>query len=314
MNKTPVEISIVIPVYSSEDCLETLIERLTEILNSLNQTYEIIMINDCSPDMSWDKIVHLSKNYRNIIGIDLRRNFGQHNAIMAGLHYSSGKFIVIMDDDLQHDPIYIPALLTKLADGYDVCYACYQLKKHSWFKNLGSWFNDKVANIVLKKPKKIYLSSYKAIQCEVVDEILKYNGPHPYIDGLLFTITRNVTQIYVEHHERFSGKGHYTLRKSLNLWLKLATAFSILPLRAAIFLGFFSSAIGFFLALYFIIRYFAGIHTPAGWPSLIVTVLFLGGIQLISLGIIGEYVGRLFLHQRKEPQFTVNKVINSSGK
>jgi len=309
-----IQISIVIPVYSSADCLEELAKQLAEVLDPLNQTYEIVLADDCSPDKSWEKILDLCKIYPAIKAVHLRKNYGQHNAIMAGLNYSSGKSVVIMDDDLQHDPVQIPVLLNELKKGYDVCYARYSSKKHSWFKNFGSWFNDKVANIILKKPKEIYLSSFKAVKREIVDEIIKYQGPYPYVDGLLFRVTRNITQIIVEHHERFSGKGNYTLRKSLNLWLKLATNFSVFPLRIATFLGFLSSGIGFILALYYIILNLAGIKTPAGWSSLMVTVLFIGGIQLVSLGIIGEYVGRMFLYQSREPQFTVNDVINHSNR
>ncbi|MDZ7723407.1 MAG: glycosyltransferase family 2 protein [candidate division KSB1 bacterium] len=307
------QISIVIPVYASMDCLKTLAQRLKDVLNPLKRRYEIILVNDCSPDKSWETILGLCQENPSIMGVNLRRNFGQHNAVMAGLQYASGESIVIMDDDLQHDPVHIPDLIHKLEKGYDVCYGRYTRKKHSWFKNFGSWFNDKVANIILKKPKDIYLSSFKALKGDVAAEILKYDGPYPYVDGLIFRVTRNITQIDIVHHERFSGKGNYTLGKSLNLWLKLATNFSIFPLRIATFLGFLSSGIGFLLGLYYIILHLIGIQTPAGWSSLIVAVLFIGGIQLVSLGIIGEYVGRLFLHKSGEPQYTINQVIHHSN-
>jgi len=147
----------------------------------------------------------------------------------------------------------------------------------------------------------------------VVDEILKYDGPYPYVDGLLFRITQNITQVSVEHHERYAGKGNYNLIKSIRVWLRLATNFSVLPLRIATFLGFVSSGIGFILALYFLFRKITG-DPPMGWASLIVTVLFLGGIQLVTIGIIGEYVGRLFLHHSKEPQFVVNEIVGKEEK
>lgn len=303
-----IQVSVVIPVYNSENCLDKLVRRLTDILGSLGKDYEIILVNDCSPDNSWQKIVELCHAYDKLKGISLRKNFGQDSAIMAGLNYSSGESVIIMDDDLQHDPVDIPFLLEGLDRGYDVCYALFDSKKQSWFKNLGSLFNGKVANMILNKPKEIYLSPYKAIKREVVEEIVKYDGPYPYIDGLLFRVTRNITQVIVQHHERYAGKGNYNLIKSIRVWMRLATNFSVTPLRVASFLGFLCSGIGIILSMVFIIQHFVNGKAPVGWASLITVVLLLGGIQLITTGIIGEYVGRLFLHHSKQPQFIVRDV------
>lgn len=304
-----IQVSIVIPVYNSEDCLDELARRLTDILGSSGKTYEIILVNDCSPDNSWQKITELCEIYDNLKGINLRKNFGQDSALMAGLNYSSGEAAIIMDDDLQHDPADIPALLGRLGEGYDVCYAFFDTKRQSWLKNLGSWFNGKVANVVLKKPKEVYLSPYKAMKRGVVDEIVKYDGPYPYIDGLLFRVTRNITQVTVQHHERYAGKGNYSLTKSIRVWIRLATNFSVAPLRIATFLGFLSSVVGFALAIFFVVRHFVNGKAPLGWASLITIVLFLGGTQLVTIGIIGEYIGRLFLHHSRQPQFIVREVI-----
>lgn len=308
-----IQVSVVIPVYNSQDCLEELAERLTTALDSLNKNYEIILVNDCSPDKSWQTILRLLENYREVKGVNLRRNFGQDNAIMAGLNYACGDAIVIMDDDLQHNPNDIKLLLSALENGCDVCYAFFDRKRQSWFKNLGSWFNDKAANIILKKPKQVYLSPYKAMIRGVVDEIIKYDGAYPYVDGLLFRVTRNITQVTVKHHKRFSGSGNYTLLKSIRIWSRLATNFSVTPLRIATFLGFVSSAAGFSLAIYYIIRKLVG-DPPLGLVTTIVAILFLGGIQLITIGIIGEYVGRLFLLNNKEPQFVVNETVEAKSK
>lgn len=306
-------VSVVIPVYNSEDCLDELAARLTEVLNDLGKTYEIVMVNDYSSDSSWGEITELCGKYGILKGINLRRNFGQDSAIMAGLNHSSGEFVIIMDDDLQHDPVDIPFLLAELVKGYDVCYARFTTKKQSWFKNFGSWFNDKVANLILKKPKEIYLSPYKAIRRGVADEIIKYDGPYPYVDGLIFRVTRNITQITATHYERYAGKGNYNLRKSMRIWLRLATNFSIIPLRIATTLGFASSGTGFILALILIIQHFLDGEAPVGWASTVVVILLLGGIQLVSMGIIGEYMGRVFLHQSKEPQFVIKEVLEKSG-
>jgi len=311
---TQIEISIVIPVYNSEGCLSELVKKLTESLDNLGKTYEIVLVNDCSPDNSWNKIVELCKVYDNLNGINLRRNFGQDCAIMAGLNNSSGEYVIIMDDDLQHDPKDIPILINGLEKGYDVCYALFESKKQTLFKNFGSWFNGKVAEIVIKKPKAVYLSPYKAIKHGVIDEIIKYDGPYPYVDGLLFRITRNITQVKVEHHERYAGQGNYNLIKSIGVWLRLATNFSVFPLRIATVLGFTTSIIGFLGGLYFIIRHVIDGQSPVGWASMIVTVLFLGGIQLVALGTIGEYVGRLFIYYSKEPQFVVREIVGKAKK
>ena len=305
-------ISVVIPVYNSEDCLDELTRRLFDVLDNLGKDYEIVLVNDCSRDNSWVKIAKLCRTNNRIKGISLKKNFGQDNAIMAGLNYSTGKSLIIMDDDLQHDPADIPALLSGLEKGCDVCYSDFSSKKQSWFKNLGSWFNDKVASIVIKKPDEIYLSPYKAIKREVVDEIVKYNGPYPYIDGLIFRTTQSITQVIVKHHKRYAGKGNYNLYNSIRVWLKLATNFSVFPLRISTYLGFMASGIGFILSIIFIIEKLVSNESPAGWVSLIVIVLFMGGIQLITIGVIGEYVGRSFLHHNKEPQYTVNKIIRDS--
>ena len=305
-------ISVVIPVYNSEDCLDELTRRLFDVLDNLGKDYEIVLVNDCSRDNSWVKIAKLCGTNNRIKGISLKKNFGQDNAIMAGLNYSTGKSLIIMDDDLQHDPEDMPSLLSRLEKGYDVCYANFSFKKQSWFKNFGSWFNDKVASIVIKKPKRIYLSPYKAIKRKVVDEMVKYNGPYPYIDGLIFRTTQNITQVNIKHHNRHAGKGNYNLSNSINVWLKLATNFSVFPLRISTYLGFIASGIGFILSFIFIIEKLLSNKSPAGWVTLVVIILFMGGIQLVAIGIIGEYVGRSFLHINKDPQFTVDKIIGVS--
>tara|TARA_B100000575_G_C23116940_1_gene645801 strand:+ start:992 stop:1939 length:948 start_codon:yes stop_codon:yes gene_type:complete len=304
-------ISVIVPVYNSDSILPELLKRIESTIS--NDPYEIILINDQSLDKSWQKICELSKHNKRVRGINLRKNVGQDCAIMAGLHSANGKIIIIMDDDLQHDPRDIPILVRKVESGYDVCYAKFSQKKQSIFKNLGSWFNDKIANIVIGKPKGLYLSPYKAIRLEIVKEVLNYDGPYPYIDGLIFRNTINITQETITHHKRFSGKGNINIIKSISVWLRVVTNFSIFPLRIASYLGFFASIVGFVLGLMFIIQYYLGIESPQGWPSLIVTILFIGGIQLLSLGILGEYIGRSFLHQNKEPQFVVKDTTWQKG-
>ena len=305
------QVSVVVPVYRSEDCLDKLVEALTVAFEESGRTHEIVLVNDCSPDRSWDKIVALAEQYPTIRGVNFRKNFGQDSALMAGLRTARGGIAVIMDDDLQHDPKDMELLLKKVEEGFDVCYARFVHKKQALWKNLGSWFNGKVANIVIEKPDEVYLSPYKAIGRAVVDEIVEWDGPYPYVDGLLFRATANITQVDAEHHERHAGESNYNLIRSINVWLKLATSFSLVPLRIATYLGFGFSSIGMLLALFFLLKkLFFDTGSPLGWPSTMVAIQVLGGVQLACLGLIGEYLGRVFLHLNKRPQYVVKETLN----
>ena len=306
------KIDIVIPVYNSESCLLELSKQLTEKLENI--TYRIIYINDHSTDNSWDLLKDISFHNKNIIAINLSKNFGQDCAIMAGLNHGNSDFTIIMDDDLQHNPSDILPLISQLEKtGANVCYGKYINKKQSLFKNFGSWLNDKLANIVIKKQKSIYMSPFKALSRSIVKEIIQYDGPYPYIDGLIFRFTSTITQLEIKHHSRFAGKSNYSIYKSISLWLRVLTNFSIIPLRVSTYVGMFSSFIGFILGIFFIVAHFSGIESPEGWPSLIVSILFIGGIQLMGLGIIGEYVGRSFLYQSKEPQYVIKEIVGIDG-
>lgn len=305
------QLSIVIPVYKSFSILDELAKQIQEAANFV-ETFELILVNDCSPDKSWEKISQLTEEYSFIKGISLRKNSSQHNAIMAGLNHACGDVIVMMDDDLQHSPRHIQSLYKEIQKGSDVCYTKFTEKKHKLWKKLGSKFNDSVANLLLKKPKDLYLSSFKAISKAILPEIIAYDGPYPYIDGLILGVTQSITVIEIEHHERFDGSGNYNLISSLSLWLKMATSFSVFPLRMATYLGISISLISFLLGIYYILLSIFSNGLPPGWTTLIVVMLFLGGIQLISIGIIGEYVGRSYLKLNKKYQFVVKEIKSGS--
>ena len=299
-------LSIVIPVYNSENCVQELLTQLEEVLVLFD--YEIILVDDKSIDKSWTILTHNFKKKANISIIKLSKNFGQDSAIMCGLHNTQKDYIVIMDDDLQHDPKYIPKLYDEIKKTKkDVCFANFHTKNQTLIKNFGSWLNGRLANIVIKKPKNIYLSPFKILSKDLVKKILTYDGPYPYVDGLIFRYTRQTTQIDIKHNKRFSGKGNYSISKSISVWLRVLTNFSIIPLRIATSIGILSAFVGFTMGLYFIYLAIIGGITLKGWSSLIVSVLFIGGVQLIALGMIGEYVGRSFLYQNKEPQFIIEK-------
>jgi glycosyltransferase involved in cell wall biosynthesis len=302
------ELSVVIPVYRSADCLPELAERIARACQSMSKTYELILVDDASPDDTARVIEQLGAKDPAIVGLFLRKNFGQDNAIMAGLNTARGDAVVIMDDDLQHDPADMPALVAKLAEGHDVVYAKYAKTHQAYWKNVGSWFNGRVAEIVLDKPPDIYLSPYKIITLDVATEIIRYRGPYPYVDGLLFRTTSRMAQINVQHHPRFKGKGSYTLWRSISVWLRLCTNFSVVPLRIATFTGCLSAGLGLALALAFLIYRLCNPtvgHAAEGWASIILSVLVLGGIQLLTIGMLGEYVGQMHLNINSRPQYVV---------
>jgi glycosyltransferase involved in cell wall biosynthesis len=231
---------------------------------------------------------------------------------MAGLHYASGDAVVIMDDDLQHDPTDIPRLLQTLQRGVDVVYAKFEHKQQALWKNAGSWLNDRLAVLVLGKPADIYMSPYKAMRADLVAELVKYSGPFTYVDGLIFGITSSIAQIDATHHSRFAGRSNYNLIRSITVWLKLATGFSVIPLRLATFTGGVIALLSLMMALFFVVQALID-KVPEGYPSLIVTMFFLGGIQLMGIGAVGEYIGRIFITQNKTPQFTVKDIRRHSG-
>src|SRR3954470_16693664 len=192
-------LSVVVPVYGSQDCVAELADRVARVCRENALEYELILVYDCSPDRSWQAIQGVVARDPAVVGIRLRKNFGQDNAIMAGINIARGEAIVIMDDDLQHDPADLPALLAKLREGYDLVYARYRRTHQSAWKNLGSWFNGKVAEIVLHKPPEINISPYKIVAAEVVSTLVQYRGPYPYVDGLLFRTTASIAEILVQH-------------------------------------------------------------------------------------------------------------------
>ena len=231
---------------------------------------------------------------------------------MAGLRVSKGNYIVIMDDDLQHSPLDILKLYNECNTGYDVCYALFPDKKQSGWKNTGSWLNGKISEKLLNKPKEIYLSPFKIIKREVIDEIIKYNGPYPYIDATILTITSNLTQIEVEHHPRYKGKSNYNLFRSVLVFVKHVTNYSIYPLRLVTITGFVAAIISFILGILYLVQYIFGYdHKVEGWITIVILLVFFGGLILMCLGLIGEYIGRIFLSVNNKPQYTIDKIIKN---
>tara|TARA_Y100001960_G_C14764957_1_gene876379 strand:- start:263 stop:1210 length:948 start_codon:yes stop_codon:yes gene_type:complete len=306
------EISIVIPVYNSSQNLENLVNEIYNIFKNNFKSYELILVDDKSLDNSWEIIKNLCKKYKFIKGVELRKNVGQHNAILAGLKFSTGKFIITMDDDGQNSPKNIMDLYKEISKGYDICYANYLIKKHNFFRKAGSNLNNIFVTFLFKKPLDLYLTSFRIFTNQIKDELVKNKSSSIYLDGLLISITSNISKIYVDHQERQYGKSNYTFRKLLNLWIQMATGFSVAPLRLASILGLFFSLIGFLMSFWLVFIRVPTSEVPMGWTSLIVVTLFLGGIQLVALGAIGEYLGRTFLSVNNYPQYSINSVLNNN--
>ncbi|MBV8812792.1 MAG: glycosyltransferase family 2 protein [Acidobacteriaceae bacterium] len=310
------DLSIVVPVYCSADCLEALVSSIDGAMAAVGKSYEVILVNDNSPDDSWKVISALCTRHQNIIGLDLRKNFGQDSAILTGFRFARGAYIAVMDDDLQHDPADLPRLLQALRDKEaDVVYASFLVKRQKLWKNVGSWFTDLFARWVVGKPRGVYMSPYKVLRREIVDLIRDYEGPEPYIDGLIFQATSRVTQIPAHHNVRFSGQGNFTFAKSVATWGRLAFSFSVAPLRVVTALGVLLALIGLLLTvlvvayrLFFPARF--SIY-EAGWTSLMVALLVIGGAQMFFIGILGEYVGRTFLATSRKPQTAIASSINA---
>ena len=305
-------ISVCIPVYNGAHSIAGLVEEVAKALKK--QAVEFVLVNDGSRDESDAICTEIAKRRKDVTYICLRRNFGEHNAVMCALNHCSGDCAVIIDDDFQNPPSEIIKLATELAQGYDVVYSKYHSKKHNLFRNLGSRFNDWVATVLIRKPRDLYLSSFKAISRPLIDEIIKYSGPFPYIDGLILRATDCISSVLVEHRTRSEGRSNYTLGKLVALWLNMFVNFSIRPMRAISLLGIATSAASFVLAVVFLIDKIRHPEIPSGWASLALLVLFLGGIQTMALGIIGEYVGKNYLDRNGTPQWTIKTIVRPGSK
>jgi glycosyltransferase involved in cell wall biosynthesis len=303
-------LSIVIPVYNGARSVAELVGALEEL--SIDGGHEIVLVNDGSPDNSLEICRTLIDRARvPITLVCLARNYGEHNAVMAGLHHVSGAHVITMDDDMQNPPEEVERLLAfAQRSGKEVVYTCYEEKRHAAWRNFGSRFTNRVADFVLEKPRGLYLSSFRCISAFVVREITRYNGPFPYIDGLILQVTHDVDRLMVRHLPRAVGRSNYTLRRLLRLWASMFVNFSVMPLRISTITGFILSAIGAVGGAWAIVEALVR-STPPGWASLFAAVLLLSGVQLLILGIVGEYLGRLYLTANGKPQSVVKEVCRS---
>ena len=303
-------VSFVIPCYRSAKTVGAVTAEIGEAMGKLTQyDYEIVLVNDCSPDDTFAVIRTLAAKDRHIAAVDLAKNFGQHAALMCGMRKAKGDYIVCLDDDGQTPADEVGKLLEKLEEGYDVVYASYADKQESGFRQFGSNVNRRMTEIMLGKPKELELTSYFAAQRFLVDEMLRYEHCYPYVMGLVLRSTKRICNVPVSHRAREEGRSGYTLSKLLGLWMNGFTSFSVKPLRIATYSGAFIALIGFLYALVVLVRRFTVNLAPMGWTTTTILILIIGGLNLLLLGLVGEYVGRVFMCVNATPQYVEREYI-----
>ena len=302
--------SIVIPCYKSSKTIRKVVEMTMQEMDRLGRReYEFVLVDDCSPDdgETMAALMGLVRDYACVKVVELAKNAGQHNAVMAGLNEGSGDVFIAMDDDMQTHPSQLGKLLDEFDKGYDIVYGYYEHKEHSKFRNFGSYVNYMTVRILLKKPKDLKTSSFWVIRRFVRDYAVEYKSAYTHLQGLFLRTTRNISSVPIQHFKREVGTSNYTFKKLIKLWSNIL-GFSIVPLQMATYTGFFFSLIGILAAIGVIILKFVRPATYIGWPSMMATICFFSGLNLMFMGIIGEYVGRIFLGMSKNPQYVVRQV------
>jgi undecaprenyl-phosphate 4-deoxy-4-formamido-L-arabinose transferase len=310
-DSTP-HLSIVVPLYNAAATLPALYQEISAL--QVQGGHELIIVNDGSRDETEAVALKLVRESQMpMTFLSLSRNFGEHNAVLAGLRAVSGRYAVTLDDDLQNPPSEALKLLAVAeAENRDVVFGIYERKEHAWWRNAGSQLTNLIADFVVEKPKKLYLCSFRCLSRFVIDEITKSRTPYPYIDGLIFQVTQNVGTARVRHVERTQGNSGYNFRKLMRLWISMLVNVSILPLRLMTLAGMITSALGFLAVIEVVVEHMLQ-RTPTGWSSLMAAMLLLSGTQLLLLGILGEYVGRIYLGISEKPQSVVRKHVRSTS-
>lgn len=309
-------ISFIIPCYRSQETLPDVVGEIQAAMEELQTcSYEIILVNDCSPDGTFDTITDLCRKHSMITGINLAKNFGQHAALMAGFHHAKGDLVVCLDDDGQTPACEAGKLIRGIEEGADVVYAKYIHKHHSGFRNFGSHINELMARVMLGKPKSLYISSYFAVRRFVVEEMLRYEYAYPYVIGLVLRTTKNIVNVEVNHRDRESGTSGYTFTKLLGLWFNGFTAFSVKPLRIATITGVICAIAGFLYGIYTIIKkiFIQPPELVVGFSALMSVTVFMGGMLMLMLGLVGEYMGRMYISMNNSPQFVIREIVGKEA-
>lgn len=304
-------VSIVIPCYNSEKSIREVVEMSMDVISGVpGYDCELVLVNDHSRDHTFDVIRSLCEDHPNVRGINLMRNFGQHNALMCAMNYAKGDLIIGMDDDMQTHPSQIPKILQRQREGsFDLVYGVYAKRVNSKAKNFTSWLNKVSSRWLLGRPKEVESSNFWMITAKVKEEVIKYRNYNPYVDALFYRTTHNIGMVTIEHHKREYGASGYNLRKLVKLWLAYWN-YSVLPLRFASVLGAVTSLIGFISALVTIIHKLLDPTTTVGWASTVSLMMIFFGFTLLVLGIIGEYIGEIVLAINSTPQYVIRDMVN----
>lgn len=312
MNKENKKISFIIPCYGSEKTVGIVIKEIDEIVSkNPKYDYEVVAVNDKSPDNVWEVLKGIAKENKKVKIINLAKNMNRPGALMAGMSKATGDYVILMDDDGQCPMESLWELIKPLEEGHDVSIAKYPSYKQSIFKSFGTIVNRKMTEVIMEKPKGLNFTNFTAIKKYIVDEILKYENPYPYMTGLLLRTTSDIVNVQMEERERITGSTNFTFKKMLNLWINGFTAFSVKPLRISTVIGFITAAIGFLYGLYIIIhKLFIHTNIAQGYSSMMAALLFIGGIIMLMLGMIGEYLGRIYICINKSPQYVIKEMFN----
>ena len=308
------KLSFVIPCYGSEFTIEAVITEIDEVMAQKPEfSYEIICVNDCSPDNVLIVLKNIVSSNTQVTVVDLTRNMGKHAAVMAGYSLVSGDVIINLDDDGQCPIPNLWELIEPLRNGFDVSVASYPIRKQSKFKNIGTNTKNLMDRVLVGMPKGIIFTNFSAVNRLIINEVLRYKNPYPYVNGLLLRATQKVAQVTMEQRNRVEGNSHFTFRKSFSLWMDGFTAFSVKPLRIATFLGFLVAIAGFAAGLFIIIKkLFITPNMALGYPSLITVILFIGGSIMLMLGMLGEYIGRIYISINSSPQYVIREIIGDN--
>lgn len=303
------KVSFVIPCYNSEKTISSVIEEIVSCVRGGDQ-YEIICVNDCSSDNVQAVLENEAANNSRVKVIQLSINGGQHNALMAGFNYVTGDIVVCLDDDGQTPACDSYRLIDALDDDHDVIYARYAQKKHGLVRNLGSKFNKWTGEIMIGMPKDVFESSFFACKRFIIDEVIKYKNPYSFIQGLILRTTRKLGNVDVEHRDRLEGSSGYSMAKLIGLWLNGFTSFSVKPLRVSAIVGFVLAFLGFIFGIIVVIRKIVDPSIAAGYSSLMAVILVVGGLLMIMAGMLGEYIGRIYISLNNSPQYVIRKTVN----
>ena len=276
--------------------------------------YEIILVCDGSPDNTFQVIREICERDSHVTGMEFTTNFGQHAALMAGLRASSGDIVICLDDDGQTPADECYKLINRIEEGADVVYASYEHKQHSGFRNFGTLLNELMTVKMLGKPKDLHVTSYFAVKRIIVDEMIRYENAYPYVIGLVLRATKNIVNVPVEHRKRETGASGYTLKKLFSLWFNGFTSFSVMPLRIATLCGTLFAVMGFIYGIWTIVKKFINPNVPYGWSSMMAALMFIGGMLMLMLGLVGEYVGRIYVNMNAAPQYVVREVVHHEEK